>query len=209
VLFCILVKICFILYLEIFAEEIYRSVNCILRYSTSKIIKTKGKYFHFRVSQTLPHNLYKEVFNATLDFIKENNDFTVIESALKPFQIFRKGMDVESSLPNLRKMFSLSCLQDHLQDIEWDSNVLDVHWTPDAVEIPGEAEPLALRVRENFVLKAPYRLRKWLAKVIQPHKDPMAFLIFLLKRLRFGFLNIDFILVDFNFAIFSCLTPRY
>lgn len=115
-------------------------------------------------------------------------------------------MNVGSSVPVLKKLFSLSCLDDFLENIEWDSNVLDINWTPEEVTIPGETEPFTLRVGENFVEKAPFRFRKWLTKGIQPHKDPLAFLLFLLKRLRIDV--VDYILKDFSFPLFCVITPR-
>jgi hypothetical protein len=122
-------------------------------------------------------------------------------------------MNVGSSLEILKDIFSLSSLRDHVSEITWDSSLLD-DWTPHEVTIPAEPgetpDHFTLRQGDNFVSRAPFRLRKWLSKVLMPHKDPMAFLIFLLKRLQFGFLNIDWIVQEeFFFALFTIVTPRY
>jgi hypothetical protein len=188
-----------------FAEEMYRAVNCVVRYTKSSIHPSKGLFFRYRVSQLLGQNFFREIFVATCEYITLN-DFDVLESALYPFKVFRKGMQFTATEREmLKEILSIHCLRDWSSNINWDSNLLDSDWNPEKVVI--QEQEFTLWQGDNLARKAPFRFRKWLLKSVQPHKDPMAFLLFVLRRL--GLFDASFLKCPFNYAIFSATSPRY
>ena len=194
--------------LDWFAEELYRAVNCCVRYARSNIHGEKGVFFHYRVSQLLGQNLFKEIFYATKEFIYKN-EFEVVQSAIFPFTIFRKGVEFNRKERDILKdILSISCLKDIgvLERISWDSNLLDNDWNPERVSVKGEAELLTLWPDDLLSRIAPFRFRKWLIKTVQPHKDPLAFLLFVLRRL--GLFHPLFLTEQFDYVIFIMITPR-
>jgi len=194
--------------LDWFAEELYRAVNCCVRCARSNIHGEKGVFFHYRVSQLLGQNLFKEIFYATKEFIYKN-EFEVVQSAIFPFTIFRKGVEFNRKERDILKdILSISCLKDIgvLERISWDSNLLDNDWNPERVSVKGEAELLTLWSDDLLSRKAPFRFRKWLIKTVQPHKDPLAFLLFVLRRL--GLFHPLFLAEPFDYVIFIMITPR-
>ena len=176
-----------------------------VRYTKSSIHPSKGLFFRYRVSQLLGHNFFSEIFKATSEFITLN-DFDVLESAFYPFHIFRKGMQFTSTEREvLKEILSIHCLKSWSSNINWDSNLLDSCWNPQKVRI--NEEEFILWQGDNLARKAPFRFRKWLLKSVQPHKDPMAFLLFILQRL--GLFHASFMKCPFNYAIFAATSPRY
>ena len=194
--------------LDWFAEELYRAVNCCVRYARSSIYGEKGVFFHYRVSQLLGQNLFKEIFYATKEFIYKN-EFEVVQSAIYPYTIFKKGVEFNRKERDILKdILSISCLKDIgvLERISWDSNLLDNDWNPERVSVKGEAELLTLWSDDLLSRKAPFRFRKWLIKTVQPHKDPLAFLLFVLRRL--GLFHPLILTEPFDYVIFKLITPR-
>ena len=196
-------------------------MNAVVRYTKSKMSDSnKGLFFRSRLSQTLPKNLKGSIWKAVSIFIEAyRDDEDVLFEALKPFSPFRKEPDDTPLERDPNKMlsavigiFSLRRLGSFLQDISWNSNLLDVDWNPQTVTGISTSAPSGEYViwdGAKLTANSPYRFRRWVQKVLEPQKDPMALLLHVLNHI--GVINAShFHKYDsIDFVLFRRTTPRY
>ena len=120
--------------------------------------------------------------------------------------------DPNKMVSAIKQIFSMGSLGEFLHAIDWNSNLLDVDWNPQVVQGISTSAP-----DEEFVLwdgtklstNSPIRFRRWEQKVVEPHKDSMALLLFVLNYMgvieAYCFYKYDSV----NFILSRKMTPRY
>ena len=179
----------------------------------------KGLFFRSRLTHTLSKNLKASVWKALSTFISAyNDDQSVIDAALKPFSAFRREPENTkySDDPNrivsaIQNIFSLQKLNQYLQDITWNSNVLDLTWNPKfvtGISTSNPSDEFILWDGSKLTVNTPYRFRRWVQKVVQPHKDPMALLLHVLKQMGAIDASLFYKYDSVDYVLSRKLTPR-
>jgi hypothetical protein len=200
----------------------YRLINCVVRYTRSVTTtkKTKGAFFHSRVSQTLPKNLNGRIWDAVLVFINGNvvNPENITKS-FQPFSAFSRepeetpdDEDPNKIFDTLWDVFDPACLKTYAPQMHWNSNIFCPVWNPNSVKgISSEApnRDHVIWTGDCLTQNSPHRFRKWVQKVLKPQEEPMALLLHVLNHIGvvkgsdfYAYNSIDYVLS-------RLMTPRY
>ena len=199
----------------------YRLVNCVVRYTrsvtTSK--KTKGAFFHSRVSQTLPKNLYGSIWNAVMAFMKDNVlQPELIRKCLQPFSaITKEPIEARDEVSEefwdkVSAILDPVCLREYAPKIHWNSNIMCPEWNPSSVagiDSQNSHKEYSIWTGDCITQNSPYRFRKWVQKVLRPQEEPMALLLHVLNHMNvlkgshfYAYSSVDYVLS-------RLVTPRY
>ena len=199
----------------------YRLVNCVVRYTrsvtTSK--KSKGAFFHSRVSQTLPKNLYGSIWNAVMAFFNANVLHPeVIRKCLEPFSVITKE-PIETRddfskefYDKVAEIFDPVCFRDYTPIVHWNSNILCPVWNPATVAGIDSANPDKAHViwsGDCITQNSPYRFRKWVQKVLRPQEEPLALLLHVLNHMGVVKGSHFYAYNSLDYVLSRLVTPRY
>ena len=161
-------------------HDIYRLINCTVRYLRGVACDSNGGYLWYRLRTLCPDKLTEQIFKTVKSLsVKVQDDG--MKRILAPFAQFHRGVTADGNFDP--SFFYLPSFQELLPKIKWDSNALDVEWNPssftDRAGVEQEIWPKGKLSRAG-----PQRFLNWVRATMKPIYDPMYIILLIAKKLN-------------------------
>jgi len=178
---CNNLKISFVTSIEkLVYHDMYRLINCTVRYLRGTAIDANGGYLWYRLRKLCPDKFLEQIFKAVKRVASRLQD-DGIKKLLAPFAQFDKDVTTNGNFDP--SFFYLPCFSDLLHNIGWDSNALDVGWNPTSYKVKSGAD-MEIWPKGKLSRTGPQKFIDWVRSALKPVYDPMFLILYICNKLN-------------------------